>query len=457
MLFSRRLARLASPLLAASVLVGALPALPAAGAGPVRVVGREVATSVAGSRELALPLTASHVAVHWAGDPEASIRLAFSSDGQSYGPPEAVEHDEAGGHDETETYGAVTWTSGARFVRITSDRPIARLSVVAINSTGASAGSGTIVQAAVQQPAVISRAGWGADESLRFDSSGNELWPPDFHPIQKLIVHHTAGKNGDPNPAATVRAIYYYHAVTRGWGDIGYNFLIDEAGRVYEGRYSRPYASGEIPTGEDTSKNGVVGAHVAGYNSGTVGIALLGTLTDQDAAPGARAALEQLLAWKAERHAIDPLGSGTYINPVTGTKRDMANISAHRDLAATECPGGTFYSTFPALRQAVAARIAGSTTKTVPGAPVLTASTPTSGKGVLLSWTVPPDGGSPITEYRVLRLKSGSFVRIATLGASKTSYRDTSTKRGRTYTYVVRAVNGIGVGPRSNEASAKAR
>ena len=72
------------------------------------------------------------------------------------------------------------------------------------------------------QPSVISRAGWGADEALRFDASGNELWPPEFHPTQKLIVHHTAGQNGDPNPAATIRAIYYYHAVTRGWGDIGY-------------------------------------------------------------------------------------------------------------------------------------------------------------------------------------------------------------------------------------------
>src|SRR3954469_2530195 len=247
-------------------------------------------------------------------------------------------------------------------------------------------------------------------KSLRFDGSGNELWPPEFHPIQKLIVHHTAGRNADPDPAATVRAIYYYDTVTQGWGDMGYNFLIDESGRIYEGRYSRTYAAGEMPTGEDASGNGVTGAHVQGYNSGTAGIALLGTLTNQDATPAARAALEKLLAWKAERHGIDPLGSSVYVNPVNGTQKTFANIAGHRDLAATECPGGTFYATFPQLRQSISQRITGTApSKTVPSAPALTARTAPTGKGIALNWTAPPDGGSPITEYRVLRLNGGVF------------------------------------------------
>jgi hypothetical protein len=108
--------------------------------------------------------------------------------------------------------------------------------------------------------------------------------------VQKVIVHHTATQNGDPNPTATIRSILYYHAVTQGWGDIGYNFLIDEAGNVFEGRYSRQYSSGESPTGQDLNGNGVTAAHAQGYNSGTVGIALLGTLTNQDATPAARSA-----------------------------------------------------------------------------------------------------------------------------------------------------------------------
>ncbi|MEJ7695717.1 MAG: hypothetical protein WKF78_03620 [Candidatus Limnocylindrales bacterium] len=74
--------------------------------------------------------------------------------------------------------------------------------------------------------------------------------------------------------------------------------------------------------------------------------------------------MERILAWKADRHGIDPLGATLYTNPVNGTQKTFANIAGHRDLAATECPGGTFYSTFPALRQAVATRIAATPTPT---------------------------------------------------------------------------------------------
>src|SRR5919109_1121170 len=215
----------------------------------------------------------------------------------------------------------------------------------------------TATAAGVAQPAVIPRSGWGADESLRFDARGTEIWPPGFYPVQKVIVHHTASQNNDPDPAATIRAIYQYHAITQGWGDIGYNFLIDEAGRIYEGRHSRQYAPGESPTGEDLSGNGVTAAHTQGYNSGTVGIALLGTLTNQDATPAARSALEHLIAWIDSTHGIDPQGSALYTNPVSGTQATFPNIAGHRDVAATECPGGAFYSTLPGIRADVAALI----------------------------------------------------------------------------------------------------
>jgi hypothetical protein len=206
--------------------------------------------------------------------------------------------------------------AGARVVRIWSDRPLRRVTVVGFadrsrpplwspspSAFGLNAAATT--SSGVVQPTVIPRSGWGADESLRFDATGKEIWPPAFYPVQKVIVHHTATQNNDPDPAATIRSIYQYHAVTQGWGDIGYNFLIDEAGRVYEGRYSRQYAPGESPTGEDLSGNGVTAAHTQGYNSGTVGIALLGTLTNQDATPAARSALENLIAWIDETHGID--------------------------------------------------------------------------------------------------------------------------------------------------------
>lgn len=457
-----RLVRAVAPVTLALALVAVTPAIPVQARAPVGVVGDEVTLSIDRSHVVALPLVATHVAVHWRGSPDAAVALEFSADGARFGSSERVEHDDRGDEAAAHTYGGVLWTGDARYVRVTSDRPIAQLSVVAMDTRAAtrtiSVGSHSLAAAAVEQPSVVTRAGWGANESLRFDQSGNELWPPEFHPIQKMTVHHTAGKNSDPDPAATVRAIYYYDAVTKGWGDMGYNFLIDEAGWIYEGRYSRTYAAGEAPTGEDVYGNGVTGAHVGGFNAGTVGIALLGTLTSQDATPAARAALERLLAWKAERHAIDPLATSLYTNPVSGAQKTTANISGHRDWAATECPGGTFYASFPGLRQAVAARISGTPpSTTVPGAPTLAAVSPTTGKGVKLNWTAPSDGGSQITAYDVLRLNGGSFVRIATLAGSASSYRDTSTKRGRSYTYVVHAINAIGAGPNSNQASAFAR
>jgi uncharacterized protein with LGFP repeats len=215
----------------------------------------------------------------------------------------------------------------------------------------------------VSQPKVIPRVDWGADESLRYDSTGKEIWPPAFYPVQKLIVHHTDTQNNDPDPAATIRSIYYYHAVTQGWGDIGYNFLIDEFGRIYEGRHSQnswdpaTYPSG--PTGADANGDGVTAAHAQGFNSGTVGIALLGTLSDHDATPAARDALERLLAWEASAHGIDPQGSALYTNPVSGTRATFPNIAGHRDVNATDCPGAAFYATLPAIRADVAARLAG--------------------------------------------------------------------------------------------------
>lgn len=227
---------------------------------------------------------------------------------------------------------------------------------------------------AVAATSVISRAGWGADESLRFDAAGQEKWPPAYYPAQKLTAHHTATTNADPDPAATVRAIYRYHAVDRGWGDIGYQYLVDESGRVYEGRWS---GSDGDPAHDATGKV-VTAAHVAGYNSGNVGVALLGTLTSQAPTPAAQHSLEQLLADLATRHTIDPQGSGSYVNPVNGATLTVANISGHRDWEATECPGGTFYAGLPAIRSNVAALMGASSTTTTSATSTTTSTSSTS-------------------------------------------------------------------------------
>jgi N-acetylmuramoyl-L-alanine amidase/Bacterial Ig-like domain len=336
------------------------PSVGGGGGGPIHVVAREVETSLDHERVVALPITATHVAIHWQGSPTAALAVAFGNAAGQFGPEVPVELDEDGeAAGDGDTFGGVMWAEGARLVRITSDQPIERLTVEAIQSTGSASGGGdTSIQAAMTQSPVITRAQWGADESYRFDAAGHEHWPPSFNPLQKFFIHHTAGRNGDPNPTATVRAIYYYHAITRGWTDIGYNFLIDEAGHIYEGRHARDYAPGEVPTEEDLAGNVVRAGQVKGLNDGTMGIALLGTFETQQPTAAARAALIRLLAWESERHGIDPQGYGLYTNPVTGLQLNLFNISGHRDGQATACPGTAFYSTFPALRKDVAAKIA---------------------------------------------------------------------------------------------------
>ena len=189
------------------------------------------------------------------------------------------------------------------------------------------------------------RAGWGADESLRFDEDGTEIFPTQFFPIQTLTVHHTAIPAGD-DPAANVRAIYYQHAVVQTWGDIGYHLLIDPNGVVYEGRYSGPDGVPVLdgtPVG-DVARS-VTAAHVGGFNSGNVGVALMADLTTELPTARALLSLAETLAVLSALGGLDPLGTTTYVNPITGVERTVRTISGHRDWLATECPGNAFYPT----------------------------------------------------------------------------------------------------------------
>lgn len=237
-------------------------------------------------------------------------------------------------------------------------RPVA----VAINTTDGPRPSRTLRPAAAgAATAVVSRAGWGADEGLRFDGSGAERFPPEYYPAQKLTVHHTDTANGDVDPPATVRAIYRYHAVDRGFGDIGYHYLVAEDGRVFEGRWS---GTDGDPAHDASGAKVVTAAHVGGWNSGNVGVAVLGNLTSQGPTAPARSSLESVLTDLAGRHGISPTGTGTYVNPVNGATWNGPNIPGHRDFAATECPGGALYAQLPSIRSAVASRLSSTPTST---------------------------------------------------------------------------------------------
>lgn len=396
---------------------------------------------------------AHDVAVHWLGAPNAQVLLSLSTDGARFGKATDAGRDEVGEHrGDGRTYGALISAPGAVAVRVTSDRPLRDVAVVSLADGARTVQTISRPQsaaAAVAQPAVIARSSWGADESLRMDSTGKEIFPTAFYPTKKLIVHHTAGRNDDPDPAATIRSIYYYHAVTQGWGDIGYNFLVDESGRIYEGRHSRDYAPGVSPSGDDVNGNGVTGAHTGGWNSGTVGVALLGTLTDRDATSAARDSLTSFLAWEADRNGIDPTATSTFVNPVSGASTTTPDIAGHRDYAATECPGGTFYATLPALRTSVADRMAGSTNPPPP-ADTTAPTTPTGmtavagTRSVQTSWSASGDdvGVTGYTVRRSTKSAASGFSQIAT--TTGTTWADTGLRKGKRYWYGVRAVDAAG-------------
>jgi hypothetical protein len=436
--------RLTLAVLLGLLLSGLVMPAPASSGSTGRVVpvqAHEVTVSLRRTRTVMLQEPAQHVALYWHGNPHARVTVAFSPDGASFGRPVDAGRDGAETHGAT-TYGAVLGAADAVTVRVRSDRPISRLTVLAMrDGPGQTTSEPTLgtpaAAAATTQPPVRSRAEWGADESLRSGS-------PSFAKVQKLIVHHTAGSNSYSSRAeaeSQLRSILYFHTQTRGWSDIGYNFLIDKFGTIYEGRWSRPYPAGVDPTGDDVDGDGVVGAHTGGWNSGTLGVAMLGTHTDADITPAARESLEALLAWSAARNGIDPAATEQFTNPSSGATRTTPNVAGHRDYGSTECPGGALYATLPALRRAVAARMAGDST--APSTPTGLTAVP-GRRRVGLEWAASSDDSGEPPRYRVLRARPwrGTYRSVATVTA--TSYLDTGLRRSTRYAYKVRAVDGAG-------------
>ncbi|EHN77866.1 secreted protein, partial [Streptomyces coelicoflavus ZG0656] len=205
--------------------------------------------------------------------------------------------------------------------------------------------TGATSPAAPAAPAIVSRAEWGADESLVAD-------PPSYlDKVDAVFVHHTAGTNAYDcaDSPAVVRAILTYHVKTNGWNDIGYNFFVDKCGTVFEGRAG----------GVDKP---VRGAHTYGFNGYSAGVSLLGDY-ENGGTPSAAAkqAIADLAAWKLNLHGVDPRAevtltaagdTGVY---ETGEKATLHTVSGHRDGYATLCPGQALYDALPAIRTAAGA------------------------------------------------------------------------------------------------------
>jgi hypothetical protein len=199
-------------------------------------------------------------------------------------------------------------------------------------------------------PGIITRAQWGADESKRKSA------PVYDTPVTKLVVHHTVTPNGS-DPTSTIRGIYATHlASAEGYIDIAYNWLIDQYGNIYEGRWAADYPPGAAHTGENAQGQNVHGAHSGSANTDTIGVALLGTFNGSVAPTDAAIdGLVRLLSWKCARWGIDPLGADVYL-PGQDV-RVFPNICGHRDVTATTCPGDQFFVMLNDVRDRVSLRL----------------------------------------------------------------------------------------------------
>ncbi len=177
------------------------------------------------------------------------------------------------------------------------------------------------------RPKIYTREQWGANERLR---DGR----PSYGSISAGFVHHTVNANDysrDDVPGI-IRSIYAYHTQSRGWSDIGYNFVVDKFGRIWEGRYggvARP----------------VIGAHTLGYNEDSFAMSAIGNYETAHPSAAMLKAYGALFAWKLGLAGIDPTDRSQNVNGDT-----FQAINGHRDAGSTACPGRYLYAKLPAIR-----------------------------------------------------------------------------------------------------------
>jgi flagellar hook assembly protein FlgD len=336
-----------------------------AAAQDVRVVARDVPLEAASTaaRSIAArpaPVTFTMVGIHWQGSGRVWFRTAVRPG--RFGPwraarPEAEDAPDVGSDERDERagwrIGNPWWTGPARWIqyriagevtRLRSyfiDSPVTDSDRSAASRARAAAPAAAAARAGPVQPGMVRRAEWNADETIVRDA------PAIAQRLRFAVVHHTAGSNSysRAESAAIVRGIQRYHVLGNGWDDIGYNFLVDKYGKVFEGR------------GGGIVQN-VVGAHAGGFNTGSVGVAVIGIYDSTRISRAARRALQRLLAWRLDvghvfpRGAWDAISGGSSRWPV-GAEARLRAVSGHRDTSYTSCPGGRIYGLLGAIARRV--------------------------------------------------------------------------------------------------------
>jgi flagellar hook assembly protein FlgD len=340
----------------ALALVGlAALGLPAVAAGGVRFAEREVSLATAERlpaaearvlAPVAAPFRFDLVGVRWQGTGTVWLRTRGAAGWSAWRParPEAEDRPDAGSREGRAragwTAGNPYWTGPATLLQLRVSGPVTRVLAGYVRSDPWKARRRPAI---AETPGIVPRSGWGADEGI-------VRAQPTYAPrVAFAIVHHTAGRapSTPEESAAIVRAIEIYHVKSNGWNDIGYNFLVDPFGQIFEGRAG----------GVDRN---VVGAHAEGFNTGSVGIAILGSYDGSGITPEAKDAVERLIAWRLDLAHVDPLSTLTWSSAgnkrfPAGTALTLDAVSGHRDTGFTDCPGTALYAQLPELAEGAAA------------------------------------------------------------------------------------------------------
>lgn len=200
---------------------------------------------------------------------------------------------------------------------------------------------------------VIQSRGQWLDGGIELASDQRErLWATGYDGIKKVILHHTATTIRDINNDGVinqqdyreaVRAMYSYHARSRRWGDLGYNYIIDPEGTIWEGRYGGEGSIGGHAHRDLACKK--FGKSGIGFNAGTIGIAVLGTYEEEDITPQAKESLTSLIARKSWEFEFDPAGKSYFVDG------HYANVLGHRDVDCTTCPGAKLHAYLPVITE----------------------------------------------------------------------------------------------------------
>jgi hypothetical protein len=215
---------------------------------------------------------------------------------------------------------------------LAGDDPVDVGDAAAPGEDGSGDGLSLSAAAFTPKPKIYSRAQWGADERMRDKPSLH------YYEVHAGFVHHTVNANDYTRAEVPgiLRSIYAYHVKSRGWSDIGYNFLVDRFGRIWEGRYG----------GVDRP---VVGAHTLGYNDNAFAMSAIGNFELRKPSQAMLEAYGALFAWKLSLHGVNAASMKQWV-----TSRNFKAINGHRDAASTACPGRYLYERIPTIRELAA-------------------------------------------------------------------------------------------------------